>query len=71
MQMALRVSLAALAVLATTVSIAAYQAAAPQKPRVSYEAPVELQHTDLPQWPYTPTPAADAPKPPPDRLEAM
>jgi cytochrome c553 len=37
--------------------------------RVSYEAPVELQHTDLPQWPYTPSPAKGAPQPPPDNGE--
>jgi len=32
----------------------------------NYEAPAALQHTDLPQWPYTPTPPPGAPKPPPD-----
>ena len=69
MHASLRASLVVLAVCATTVSIAAYQAATPQKPRISYEAPAALQHTDLPQWPYTPTPPADAPKPPPDNGE--
>jgi cytochrome c553 len=66
MRSSLRGSLAALAVLATTVSMAAFQAGSPQAPRVSYEAPVALQHTDLPQWPYTPTPPKGAPAPPPD-----
>jgi cytochrome c553 len=74
MRVSLRVSLASLAVLATTVSIAAFQqtaapaagGAAQERARVSYEAPKGLQHTDLPEWPYTPTPPAGSPKPPED-----
>ena len=44
----LRVSLVALTVLATTVSVTAFQAGA----QVSKEAATEPQRTGLPQWPY-------------------
>jgi cytochrome c553 len=54
MKFGLRVSLAALTAVATTVSVAAFQAGTPQEPRVSAEAPAEPPHADLPQWPYPP-----------------
>ena len=62
MRIGLRVSLAALTLVATTVSVAAFQAGTQQNPRVSDKVPTELQQTGLPQWPYPP----DSPEPPPD-----
>lgn len=50
----LRISLAALVVLVTTVSVAAIQAGTQQAPPVGNEAQAEPQHADLPQWPYPP-----------------
>lgn len=66
----LLVSFSAFAVLAIGVSATAFQAGSQRTPRVSYEAPPELQHTDLPQWPYTPTPAKGTAVVPPDDGEA-
>jgi cytochrome c553 len=62
MKAGLRVSLAALAVVATTFSMAAFQAGTQQNPSVSDKALTDFQYTGLPQWPYPP----DSPAPPPD-----
>lgn len=60
MKVALRVSLALLAMVAATISVAAYQTSTQQNARD--KAPTELQQTGLPRWPYPP----DSPEPPPD-----
>jgi cytochrome c553 len=66
MRSRLLISFSALAVLAAGMSTAAFQAGSQQTARASYEAPADLQHTDLPQWPYTPTPAKGTAVLPPD-----
>jgi cytochrome c553 len=59
---ALQISLTAITGLATTVSVAAFQAATQTNPLVSDKTPTEPQHSVLPQWPYPP----DSPPSPPD-----
>lgn len=62
MRVGLRVSLAVIVVVLTTVSVAAFQAGMQQTPREGGKAPSELLRAALPQWPYPP----DSPEPPPD-----
>lgn len=55
-----RVSVAAVSVLATTVSLAAFQAGAQQSPPIGSQAQTAPQHADLPQWPYPPDSATSS-----------
>lgn len=66
MHMGLRVSLPALTVLATAISVAAFQAGTPPDPRASYEATVGPARTDLPQWPFPNDPMKGLPAIVPD-----
>jgi cytochrome c553 len=65
MKVSLRISLAGLTVVATTVSLAAFQMDTRQSPRASDRAPIKLQPAGFPKWPYPP----DSPEPPPDNGE--
>ena len=56
----LRISLAALTVVASTVSLAALQAGTQQNPSAGNGAQAEQQHADLPQWPYPPDSATSS-----------
>lgn len=66
MHIGLRVSLAALTVLASTVSVAAFQTDTLKQSGSSYRAPAEPQSAGLPQWPYPPDPPKGGPPRPPD-----
>jgi cytochrome c553 len=60
MKVRLRISLAALTVLISTVSLAALKAGRQQNPFAGHGTQAEQQHADLPQWPYPPDSATSS-----------